>query len=367
MSGRDLTGTIGLSTDELDTPCLVVDLKALERNLNLLTSLLTNSHTALRPHAKTHKSPVIARMQLERGAIGICCAKLGEAEVMGEAGIPNLLVTTEIVGREKVARLMRLAARSAVTTVIDDRSAAAAISDAALSEGLCIPTLVDLNVGQDRTGVHAGPSAVELARAISKMPGLRLVGVQGYEGHLQHIVDASERRAQASEAFQLLAETVELLERDGHRMEVVSTAGTGTFDIAMDFPKITEVQPGSYVFMDTDYGRVEGIHFEPAIRVLSTVISVPGRGDAIVDAGLKALSSDSGPAVPLRLGTTYLPQGDEHGKLVNSTDDRFVLGEQVSLFPSHCDTTVNLYDSYVVVSEGRVVDVWPVAARGRLQ
>ena len=357
---------IGLPINALDTPCLLLDLDRVERNLDAMARAFAGTPVSLRPHSKTHKVPAIAWMQLQRSAIGICCAKLGEAEVMAAGGVPDLLITTEIVGDTKIRRLLGLARQARVTTVVDDARAALRISSAAQDAGLRIRCLIDVDVGTNRTGVAPGEPALALAKQIDRMSGLELVGLQGYEGHLQHIVDAEERRVANAQALKLLTETAALLRDGGLNVEIVSTAGTGTYLFAAQTPGITEVQPGSYVVMDAHYGSVEGLHFEQALSVLATVISIRNNG-VIVDAGLKSLSTDSGPARPRDHDAGYSPRGDEHGLVTFESGTPSAIGDTVELIPSHCDTTINLHDLYYVTRGGYVVAVWPIAARGRIR
>jgi D-serine deaminase-like pyridoxal phosphate-dependent protein len=348
----------------VDTPSLVVDLDALERNLDRMAALATRTGKRVRPHAKTHKSPLIARLQLDRGAIGLCCAKLGEAEVLAEAGIGPLLVTTEIAGEPKVSRLVALRRRADVMGVVDDPEVARALSGAMAAAGLILDVLVDVNVGQGRTGV-APDGAGELAACVASLAGLRLRGIQAYEGHLQHVYQEAERRAQwRSCADRMLAARDQIAKR-GLAVEIVSTAGTGTCAFAAELPEVTEVQAGSYPFMDCDYARVEGLPYESSLTVLASAVSRQRGDTAVIDAGWKAISTDAGmPAVKGRPELEYESKGDEHGGVRGA---RLVPGERVELIPSHCDTTVNLYDRYVCVRKGVVEAVWPIAARGRIQ
>ena len=366
MVGSAELGAIGARIEDLDTPSLLLDLDKVERNLTAMSRLFATSRVKLRPHTKTHKVPILALRQIERGAIGVCCAKLGEAEVMAAGGVPDVLVTTEVVGPLKLRRLLGVARQTRVTTVVDDAGAAAQLSEAALAAGLRLRCLVDVNVGQNRTGVEPGEPALALAQQVVRLGGLELAGLQGYEGHLQHIVDSTERRAANARAMQLLSDTADLLATKGLPVEIVSTAGTGTGLFAAEWPRVTEIQPGSYVVMDSDYGRVQGLPFENALTVLASVVS-RRPNEAIVDAGTKCLSTDAGPAKPRDLDATYAHQGDEHGKLTFANGNPLALGDKLELIPSHCDTTINLHDRYYVTSAGRVVAVWPIAARGRSQ
>ena len=319
---------------------------------------------AIRPHAKTHKSPLVGRMQLERGAIGLCCAKLGEAEVLADAGVGPLHLTTEIAGEPKTARLVALRRRAEVMVAVDDMDVARALSDAMKAAGLTLDVLVDVNVGQERTGV-APADAADLAACVAALPGLRLRGIQAYEGHLQHVYAAAERKAKWREcADRMLAAHAAIVDR-GLSVEIVSTAGTGTCAFAAELAEVTEVQAGSYPFMDCDYARVEGLPYETSLTVLASVVSRQRGDTAVIDAGWKALSTDSGsPIVKGRPELRYAPKGDEHGGIEGA---RLAPGSRIELVPSHCDTTVNLYDQYVCVRNGVVEAVWPIAARGRIQ
>jgi len=329
-----------------------------------MAAFAKKSGKRVRPHAKTHKSPLIARMQLDRAAIGLCCAKLGEAEVLADAGIGPLLITTEIAGQPKVSRLVALRKRADVMAAVDDLDVARALSDAMSAAGLVLDVLVDVNVGQDRTGV-APDDAGELAACVASLAGLRLRGIQAYEGHLQHVYQEADRRAQwRACADRMLAARDQIVKR-GLTVEIVSTAGTGTCAFAAELPEVTEVQAGSYPFMDSDYARVEGLSYESSLTVLASVVSRQRGDTAVIDAGWKALSTDAGmPAVKGRPELAYATKGDEHGGVRGA---RLVPGERIELIPSHCDTTVNLYEEYVCVRKGVVEAVWPIAARGRIQ
>ena len=354
----------GTPLERVDTPALILDLDALERNLDRMAAFGRRTGKRVRPHAKTHKSPRIGRMQLDRGAVGLCCAKLGEAEVLADAGLGPLLVTTEIAGEPKVSRLVALRKRADVMGVVDDLDAARALSEAMRAAGLVLDVLVDVNVGQQRTGLP--PALVgTLATCVASLPGLRLRGVQGYEGHLQHIYSENERRDAWRESAARLLKAVETIRALDLPVEIVSTAGTGTCGFAAELPEVTEVQAGSYPFMDRDYATVEGLPYEVALTVLSSVVSRVHADTAIVDAGWKALSTDSGmPEVKGRPDLVYAPKGDEHGGVRGAS---LVPGTRIEIVPSHCDTTVNLYDEYVCVRRGVVEAVWPIAARGRIQ
>jgi D-serine deaminase-like pyridoxal phosphate-dependent protein len=353
---------------ELDTPCLTVDLDVLEDNVRVCLDRLAG--VRVRPHLKTAKSPEVAHLLLRAGAQGVCVAKLGEAEVMLAGGVDDVMVTTELVGAMKVQRLVELTNRwpeARIRVVVDSWEGARAI-DAALPRPL--ETLVDVNVGQDRTGV-APQNARALADRLEHLEGLRLVGVQGYEGNLQHVRDPGVRRRRCDESMQRLEQTVDDLRAGGHRVDVVSTGGTGTAEFCAAHDVVTEVQPGSFIFMDTDYSDTGGVPYRAALAAPATVISRPAPDRAVVDAGLKTLSDDSGSARLLDApGWSYAPGGDEHGILtpVDGPEHRELrVGDRVLLQPSHIDTTINLHDVMYTHRGGRIEGVWAVAARGKVQ
>jgi D-serine deaminase-like pyridoxal phosphate-dependent protein len=349
---------------ELDTPVLLLDLDAVERNLDRMAAAVAPTRVKLRPHAKTHKTAILARMQLERGAIGVCCAKLGEAEALADRGITDILVTSELAGGIKVARAVALARRIRLTVVVDSVAVAAPLAAAATAAGLRLRTLIDVNVGQNRAGIAPGPPAVELGRYVAESAGLELAGLQGYEGHVQHVADPEERGAADRTALDMLEATAADFARAGLSTEIVTTGGTGTSTFAARHASITDVQPGSYAVMDAQYGAVGGLGFEHALTLLASVISVRG-GAAILDAGFKSLSSDGGPPRPLASDAIFSFAGDEFGKLTASGGIGLRVGDTVRLIPGHCDTTINLHDDYSVHRGTNVVDQWPIAARGK--
>jgi D-serine deaminase-like pyridoxal phosphate-dependent protein len=324
----------------------------------------------VRPHLKTAKSPEVARRLLEAGAVGICVAKLSEAEVMLDGGIDDVLITTELAGPVKAARLARLLDRwpDARVCVVVDSWAGASVLDAALPRA--VDTLIEVNVAQDRCGV-APRDAAALADRMRALKRLRVVGLQGYEGNLQHVRDTGERQRRCDRAMGRLAVAVEDLRSAGHRVDVVTTGGTGTAEFCARHPSVTEVQPGSFIFMDADYLDTGGVPYAPALAAMATVISHPTPGRAVLDAGLKTLSDDSGPArVADAPGWSYQHGGDEHGILTPTREpDRRELhvGDRVTLLPSHIDTTLNLHDVLYAHRGGVIEDTWAVAARGKVQ
>lgn len=361
--------------DDIPTPALLLDLDRFERNLARLAAHVRGAGKGLRLHAKTHRCPEIARRQVAAGALGVACAKLGEAEVMAAAGLRGLLVTTEVVTPVGIARLMRLLEIAPDTMVVVDHAEnVEALAAAAAAVGRVLDVLVDVDVGHRRTGVPPREPALALARAVAARPSLRLRGLQGYAGHCSHVVGWKARREASLAAMAGLMDTRRLLERAGLPVEVVAGGSTGTWDIDVELDGLTELQAGSYCLMDLDYRRIGGrdgdrfSDFEMALTVLATVVSVPAPDRAIVDAGLKAFATDRPfPPEPVdRPGVTYGFAGDEHGRLtVTDPSLRPRLGERIEFFPPHCDPTVNLYDRLYAMRGGQVAAVWEIAARGR--
>jgi D-serine deaminase-like pyridoxal phosphate-dependent protein len=365
---------VGDPITTLDTPAMIVDLTLMETNIAKLMRRLQETQVHVRPHLKTVKSPELAHKLLAAGAIGGCAAKLSEAEIMADAGIKDLLITTEIVGKVKLARLVELVRQHPqIKTVVDSTEGAQALNRAIQDAGLTVDILIDLNVGQNRCGITPGEEVLALAGQISDLPALHLVGVQGYEGHLQHVHERDERVQRCQQAMQVLTSTASQLRKAGHTIDIVTTGGTGTAEICAAYPGITEVQPGSFIFMDTDYRNALGTTYANALTILSTVISRPTATRAVVDAGLKSLSTDSGmPEVQGITGIQYRPGGDEHGILTPAPDGGrtevpFAIGDRVPLIPSHIDTTINLHDTYYAYRDGIIEAIWPVAARGKVQ
>jgi len=366
---------IGNPQDALDTPAMIIDLPLMEKNIAQLMERLRGKEVQIRPHLKTVKSPELARRLLEAGAIGGCVAKVSEAEIMAQGGIGDLLITTEIVGKPKLARLVALVQRyPQIKVVVDSLPGAQMLNEAMREAQLSINVLIDLNVGQNRCGVLPGEEALTLAHALRGLSQLHLIGIQGYEGHLQHLHDAEERAQRCRRAMQLLTTTATQLKEAGFSIEIVTTGGTGTAEICASCNGVTEVQPGSFIFMDTDYRNALGPIYSNALTILATVISRPTPTRAVIDAGLKSLSIDSGMPEPKGLpGITYRPAGDEHGILTWENDEASInnlplaVGDRIEMIPSHIDTTINLHDHYYAYRDGKLESIWAVAARGKVQ
>jgi len=362
---------IGMRIAEVDTPALLLDLDAFERNLRRLADSLQGREVRVRPHAKSHKCPQIALRQIALGAVGVCCQKVSEAEALVHGGVKDVLVANEVIGAPKLARLATLARHARVGVCVDDLGNVDDLQRAAQAAGAQLDVYVEVNVGANRCGVEAGEPALALARAISGAGALRFAGIHAYHGGAQHLRAPAERSAAIAQAVDKVQRSVALIEAAGIKVEIVTGAGTGTYTLEATSGVYNEIQPGSYVFMDADYGRNLGedgrpVHFfEHSLFILATVMShvLPQR--AVVDVGLKAHSVDSGmPTVVGVPGARYARASDEHGAIELDGPGKLALGEKVKLIPGHCDPTVNLYDWLVCHRGDRVEDIWPISARG---
>jgi len=364
---------IGLPVSEAPTPALLVDLDVFEKNLSHMAESCRERRCAHRPHGKAHKSALVGKKQLAAGAVGICAGKLGEAEVFVTGGIQDVLITTEVVGRRKIDRLMQLAKLAPGLKVVADSEGNVADLAAARTAGLQLAVLVDVNVGQNRTGVDTPDAAARIAATIAGARSLRFAGVQAYGGTHMHIVGYANRRAASMLALRRAMDAKEAIEKSGLKVEIMSVGGTGTYNIDAGYPGVTEIQPGSYIFMDAHYRGIGSESsdvyddFGNSLSVLTTVISRPSKGRAITDGGYKALSTDAGlPMLKDGRGVSFQAGGDEHGILLIKDPTRdFKVGDHVEFIPSHCDTTVNLHNVFWAVRKGQIEAVWPIEARGR--
>ncbi|HYX65192.1 MAG TPA: DSD1 family PLP-dependent enzyme [Burkholderiales bacterium] len=356
---------VGQAFSDIDTPALVLDLDAFEANLRALHESLGKRQVRVRPHAKMHKSVDIAKRQIAAGAVGMCCQKVSEAEVLVEGGIGDVLISNEVVGAPKLSRLAALSRRAKIGVCVDHPDALRALAES----GAQCDVYVELEVGMRRCGTDPD-GALALASAIKKFPHLRFAGLQAYHGRAQHVRSLAERCAAIAAAKDKVAETKTLLKKNGIECPIVTGAGSGTYMLEVESGAWDEIQPGSYAFMDADYARNEWAaplpRFSHALFVLTTVMSRPAPDRAIVDAGLKASSVDSGmPEVWQRPGLVYRSASDEHGWVeIAAGAPAPGLGEKLLLVPGHCDPTVNLHDWYVAYRGDRVEAVWPVSARG---
>ncbi|HEX2112824.1 MAG TPA: DSD1 family PLP-dependent enzyme [Alphaproteobacteria bacterium] len=363
---------IGDTLDQIDTPALVLDLDAFERNLRKMAEFARKAGVRLRPHAKTHKSTAVALRQMALGAVGQCCQKIGEAEALVRGGVRDVLVTNEVVSESKLRRLASLAADATIGLCFDAAEPVALASRVAKEMGVRLDALVEIEVGMQRCGVAPGAPAAALARRITESPGLRFRGLQAYHGSAQHLATYREREQAIAGAADAVRTTLDALKQAGVPCEIVTGAGTGTYSIEAASGLWQELQAGSYAFMDADYARIGGkqggrfADFEHSLFVLVSVMSVTAGERAVVDAGLKSYSMEKGPPwVHGRSDLEVIGVSDEHGKIRAKPGGALpALGERLLLIPGHCDPTINLHDWYVGIRRGRVEALWPINARG---
>lgn len=369
--GYDIPAAPGMDAADIQTPALIVDLDAFERNVAAMQGFADQMGVRLRVHGKMHKSADAALYQIAAGACGICCQKVSEAEAFARAGFKDILVSNQVCDPAKIDRLARLANLARTLVCVDDMANIADLSAAAQRHGTTIEVLVEIDCGAGRCGVAFGAPVVALAQAVDAAPGLTFAGVQAYQGAAQHIHDFAERKARIDTAIDQVRQTVALLRDAGLGCDIVGGAGTGSYYFEGNSGVYNEMQCGSYAFMDADYGRVkdaEGqfIHeFENALFILTSVMSHTKPDKAVCDAGLKAQSLDSGlPVIFGRDDVKYIKCSDEHG-VIDDPNGVLKHNEKLRLVPGHCDPTCNVHDWYVGVRGGRVEVLWPVTARGK--
>lgn len=362
--------TLGCTKNLLDTPALCLDLDKLERNIGKVAATCRNHNVAWRPHCKGHKVPQIAKREIDAGAIGVTCAKLGEAEVMAEAGIGDLLIANMIAGEEKVRRLVALRRKADSIVAVDHPDQVQPISQAMHESGLKQRLLIEVDFGLNRVGVQPGEPALELARAIHELPGVELAGVMGYEGHLLTVLNLDEKRERIHEALGQLTATADLLRENDLPCPIVSCGGTGSYQISVAVPGITEVQAGGAVYMDAYYHdkcQVRGLEF--ALTVQVTVVSRPTPDRAIIDAGRKALNIEvHTPQVVGRKDIEVVRLSAEHGELKLAPSARKLrIGDRLEIIPGYGDLTTVLHNEFFGLRGSQLECIWPLVARGRLQ
>lgn len=372
--GFDIPAKPGMDEAEIQTPCLVLDLDALERNIRKMGDYAKAHGMRHRVHGKMHKSVDVAKLQIELGgACGVCCQKVSEAEVFARGGIKDVLVSNQVREPAKIDRLARMPKLGArVLCCVDDLANVGDLSKAAEVHGTQIECLVEIDCGAGRCGVTTTPEVVEIAKAIDAAPGLKFAGIQAYQGAMQHLDAYADRKAKIDIAVAMVRDAVEALKAEGLECDIVGGGGTGSYYFESASGVYNELQCGSYAFMDADYGRIldekgERIdrgEWENALFLLTSVMSHAKPDKAIVDAGLKAQSVDSGlPVVFGRDDVEYVKCSDEHG-VVADPDGVLAVNDKLKLVPGHCDPTCNVHDWYVGVRGGKVEVVWPVSARG---
>ena len=357
--------------DTIDTPALVLDLDAFERNIKRLQEAMSKAGVRLRPHAKSHKCPEIALRQIKAGAIGICCQKVSEAAVFVDAGVDDILITNQLVGEQKVAHAIDLAKRATIGVLVDHDDQLSAFARASALRQIQIDVYIDVDVGMGRCGVTSIEQAVSMALQIDQAPYLNFMGLQCYHGSAQHFRLPQERQSAIAATCAIASASKEAIEKIGIRVQRITGAGTGSVMLEGSSTIFNEVQAGSYIFMDRDYAANQrdghDLPFEHALFIKTAILSHPTPSRAVVDAGLKASSVDSGmPAVWQRKDAIYRKASDEHGILDLTAESTIKLGDSIMLIPGHCDPTVNLYDELICIRGNHVEAVWPIAARGAL-
>lgn len=375
ISRGDVKGK--LSRSDLPTPALILEMDAFEENVARMSAYAKQHNRALRPHAKTHKCPEIGVALIKAGAVGACSAKISEAEALSAGGVTGLLLTSAMVGRTRIERAVRLAKRRPETMFsVDNAQNVDDLNAAAVAAGIHLNLMIDLYVGR-RTGIQPGQPALGLAQHIAGLKNVRFAGLQSYAGHASHVNGFENRRRVSQEAMGQAVETRRLIEKSGIPCPLLTGGSTGTYNIDSEIDGITEMQPGSYIFMDTDYNRIGGSNgaavyqdFKNSLFVITTVISKPSDESAVVDGGFKSFATDK-PFTPQLRNMPEVPfswGGDEHGVLnVTKATSAIKLGDRLEFFATHCDPTVNLYDQIYAVRGDSVEAVWRIAGRGKTQ
>ena len=373
--GYDVPALPGMDEADIQTPCLVLDLDALERNIRKMGDYAKAHGMRHRVHGKMHKSVDVAKLQVELGgACGVCCQKVSEAEVFARGGITDVLVSNQVRDPAKIDRLARMPKLGARTICcVDDLTNVADLSAGATAHGTQIECLVEIDCGAGRCGVTTTPEVVEIAKAIDAAPGLKFAGLQAYQGAMQHMDSYEDRREKIAIAVAMVSDAMDALAAEGLDCDIVGGGGTGSYYFESNSGVYNELQCGSYAFMDADYGRIldkdgkriDQGEWENALFLLTSVMSHAKADKAIVDAGLKAQSVDSGlPVIFGRTDVEYVKCSDEHG-VVADPDGVLAINEKLKLVPGHCDPTCNVHDWYVGVRDGKVETLWPVSARGK--
>lgn len=371
--GFDVPAVPGMDEADIQTPCLVVDLDALERNIIKMGKIAKDMGVRHRVHGKMHKSVDIALLQEKLGdSCGVCCQKVSEAEVFARGGIKDVLVSNQVRDPKKIQRLAKMPKLGArVIVCVDDIDNVADLSAAAVKEGTQLECLVEIDCGAGRCGVQAGQPVVDIAKAIEAAENLKYAGIQAYQGAMQHMEHFADRKEKTAIAIEMVASTIEMLKAEGIESDIVGGGGTGSYYFEGASNVFNELQCGSYAFMDADYQTIRDesgekiTDFENSLFILTSVMSHTKADKAIVDAGLKAQSVDSGlPYVFGRDDVEYIKCSDEHG-IVADANGVLKINEKLKLVPGHCDPTCNVHDYYVGVRNGKVETLWPVSARGK--
>ena len=373
--GYNIPAMVGMNEADIQTPCLVLDLDALERNIIKMGQFAKDKNMRHRVHGKMHKSVDVALLQEQLGgSCGVCCQKVSEAEAFVRGGVTDVLVSNQVRDFAKIDRLARLPKLGArAICCVDDLANIADLSAAALKHRTEIECLVEIDCGAGRCGVQSTEDVVAIAAAVDTAEGLKFAGLQAYQGAMQHLDDYQERKAKISIAIALVADAIEALKSVGLECDIVGGGGTGSYYFEGESGVYNELQCGSYAFMDADYGRIldrdgkriDQGEWQNALFLLTSVMSHAKADKAICDAGLKAQSVDSGlPVIFGRTDVEYIKCTDEHG-VIADPDGVLKVGDKLKLVPGHCDPTCNVHDWYVGVRNGKVEALWPITARGK--
>ncbi len=360
----------GIKLSEVDTPALVLDLDIFDRNRRTLKEKLVGLPINFRPHAKSHKCPRIAHLQIQDGASGICCQKVSEAEVMVNAGISDILISNQIVGEKKISRLVELAQLTAISVCVDNIANIDQLNQFAGKSKVQLNVLAEMDVGTGRCGVRDKYQLLNLVEHITTCKHLNFRGIQAYHGKAQHVRDHQTRKQHIHKASNIVKLAIQTLKEKSIFCDLVSGGGTGTMEFEANSGIFNEVQPGSYIFMDGDYSKNLDEHGKPitnfaqSLFLLTSIMSRPTANRAIVDVGLKSVAVDSGLPTPITDGIRFSGASDEHGILDIDNNNNLDLGEKIKLIPGHCDPTVNLHDWIIGYRGDRVKEVWPIEALG---
>jgi D-serine deaminase-like pyridoxal phosphate-dependent protein len=359
---------VGRPITDLPTPAPLVDLDVLEANIAAMAAFFRDRPAHLRPHAKTHRTPAVARLQVAAGAPGVTCAKVSMAEAMVDGGVTDVFVANQVVAPGAIARLCRLAQRSAVGVIVDEARNVAALSEAAQACGVTLRTLVEVDGGMGRCGTAPGAPTLAVAAAVARAPGLHFGGIHVYEGHVVQHPDRAIRKAETEKMLDRAFESRDLIEQHGLPVETFTCGGTGTYDISGVYPGVTEHQAGSYVYMDPGYHEKVPA-FGLAFTLLCTVISRPTAEKVITDGGLQSLHSDGRPAVPNHPELEFRYLSEEHGSFAvrDGATTALDIGDRVAVHPGHCCAAANLHGQVFAVRNGTVEAIWQATARGRSQ
>ena len=355
----------GIKITEIDTPSIVVDLNIAEENIKKMQNFANDNNVSMRPHSKTNKSPYWAKKQIQAGAIGICCAKLGEAEMMAAGGVNEILIPNQIVTPEKINRLVEVNKTSKVMVAVENKKNIDDLSYEFEKNSMKLSVIIEVNVGMDRCGVELD-EIVDFAQFIIDKPGLKFEGIMGYEGHTVNIGNFEDRVNETTKAMDKLINAKSILEDNGIDVKIVSASGTGTYNITSKIPGITELQCGSYIFMDGNYLKIFN-DFQPALSVLCTVVS-RRENRIVIDCGLKSISMDQGlPEVVYPKGVKLISLSEEHCKCEIEGDVDLKIGDKVFVRPMHSDTTINLHENYFVHRDGIFDEKVEIVGRGKFK